>query len=70
VRAGLLPHLRRRQEGHPVSEIVTMVPRGASAAATAAALVPLLEPGMDEIQQLGNVNNFFDPTDRYCDQRD
>ena len=36
----------------------------------AAALVPLLESGTDEIQLLGNVSNFFDPTNRYCDQRD
>jgi hypothetical protein len=53
VRAGLLPRLRHHQEGQPVYEIATMVPGERPLLRLAAALVPLLGPGMDEIQQRG-----------------
>jgi conflict system STAND superfamily ATPase len=53
VRAGLLPRLRRRAESGPVYEVVTMVPGDRPLHRLAAALVPLLDPELDEIQQLG-----------------
>jgi Tol biopolymer transport system component len=53
VRAGLLPRLRRQSEGGPVYEIATMVPGENPLLRLAAALVPMLEPDLDEIQQLG-----------------
>lgn len=46
ARAGLLPRLRHHQEGQPVYEIATMVPGERPLLRLAAALVPLLEPGM------------------------
>jgi hypothetical protein len=53
VRAGLLPRLRRGREGAAVYEIATMVPGERPLLRLAAALVPLLEPDLDEIRQLG-----------------
>jgi hypothetical protein len=51
VRAGLVPHLRRR-DGAKVWDVVTLVPGNRPLHALAAALLPLLEPEMGEIDRL------------------
>jgi ABC-type multidrug transport system fused ATPase/permease subunit len=53
IHAGLLPRLRHPSHGGPVYEIVTMVPGENPLLRLAAALVPLLEPELDEIRQIG-----------------
>lgn len=54
VRAGLVPHLRRRDSGR-VWDIVTLVPSDRPLHALAAALLPLLEPEMTETDRLVEV---------------
>ena len=54
VRAGLIPRLRRG-EGEPVWEAVTLVPTDRPLASLAAALLPLLEPDLTEVDRLAEV---------------
>ena len=54
--AGLIPRLRRRDEGGPVWEAVTFRPVDRPLHALAAALLPLLEPEMTEVDRLAEVN--------------
>jgi WD40 repeat protein len=56
ARAGLIPRLRRRDEGGPVWEAVTFRPGDRPLHALAAALLPLLEPEMTEVDRLAEVN--------------
>jgi hypothetical protein len=54
VRAGLVPRLRRGGGGR-VWDVVTLVPGERPLHALAAALIPLLEPDMEEIDRLARV---------------
>ena len=55
VRAGLIPRLRRGDSGF-VWEVVTLVPTDRPLASLAAALLPLLEPDLTEVDRLAEVN--------------
>ncbi len=54
VLAGLVPHLRRKSTGR-VWDVVTLVPGDRPLYALTAALVPLLEPEMSEVDRLAEV---------------
>jgi hypothetical protein len=56
ARAGLIPRLRGREGGGPVWEAVTLLPGDRPLQALAAALLPLLEPEMTEVDRLAEVN--------------
>jgi hypothetical protein len=55
VRAGLIPRLRRGKGGF-VWEVVTLVPTDRPLASLSAALLPLLEPNLSEVDRLAEVN--------------
>jgi WD40 repeat protein len=59
VRAGLVPHLRRGDSGR-IWDAVTLVPGNSPLHALAAALVPLLEPEMTEVDRLAEVGKLAD----------
>ena len=55
VRAGLLPRLRQTKAGR-VWEITTLVPTDRPLHSLAAALVPILEPGITRVDRLAEIN--------------
>ena len=55
VRAGLIPHLRLSPAGQ-VWDVLTVLPGARPLQALAAALMPLLEPEMTEVDRLAEVN--------------
>ncbi|MDM0053751.1 tetratricopeptide repeat protein [Variovorax sp. J22R115] len=58
VRAGLVPALRERRED--AWEIVTLVPNDRPLYNLSAAMLPLLEPGMSEVDRLGETQKLAD----------
>jgi hypothetical protein len=53
VRAGLIPQLRRIQDSGPVWDILTLKPGARPLHALAAAICPMLEPDLSEVDLLG-----------------
>ena len=56
ARAGLIPRLRSQEGSGPVWETLTLLPGDRPLQALAAALLPLLEPEMTEVDRLAEVN--------------
>ncbi len=53
VRAGLVPHLRKSADGH-VWDILTLTPGSQPLQALAAAIIPILEPDLREVDRLAD----------------